>query len=161
MARRVESKENLLRDARALTPRVLLRISLDGSDVELLAGFRGSSLSLYYGEDPVYHFNAAGELRRAYVEGQLIKAETGNLVFLRRQPNDAETVLQRQATDSAAERAFLGEMQRRLDQLRTAISGQQYEVLGEAPSGGEALPLLAAWLDANWGVIIAASPRVT
>jgi hypothetical protein len=161
VARRVESKENLLRDARALTPRVLLRIPLDGAEVEVLAGFRGDSLSLYFGEDPVYHFNAAGELRRAYAEEQLIKAEAGRLVFMRRVARDDETVLERRATDAAAEQQFFAEMQRRVEHLRTAVAGKQYKLMGEASTSGEAVPRLGAWLLAQRGVKIAASPRVT
>jgi hypothetical protein len=161
MARHSETRESLLRDARALSPRVLLRLRLRDGEVELFSGFRGASLSLYFGDDPVYHFNANGELRRAHVHDELIKTERRQLIFMRRQQREGETALVRQPDDDAAKQSFLANMQRHLDGLRSAIAAKQYEVIGEEPSSGEALPRLIAWLDANRDINTAASPRVT
>jgi hypothetical protein len=161
MARNSEPREDLLRDARALSPRVMLQVEFAGGEVELFAGFRGDSLSLYFGDDPVYHFNADGELRRAFVNGQVIKAEKRRVVFLRRRLSDAATTLERQSPDIEVEQAFQAEMQRRLDELRSALAREQVEVIGEAPASGEALPRLVAWLELHRSIEIAASPRVT
>jgi hypothetical protein len=161
MAREIHEREDLLRDARALVPRVMLRVELNGQMIDVFAGFRGKSLSIYFGSDPVYHFNAAGELRRAFVSGQLVKAERRRLVFIERRQGNGETVLERQSPDEVAGQALLVPMRRRLDQLRGAIATLQFKVVGEAPSSGEALPRLIAWLDAHREVKIAASPRVT
>ena len=80
MARHAQRRENLLRDARALTPRVLLQLTVLGKSVEVFAGFRGDSLSLYFGEDPVYHFNAAGETVGAVIERLRLRFESQGYV---------------------------------------------------------------------------------
>jgi hypothetical protein len=161
MAREIHEREDLLRDAVALVPRIALRVVIGGKPCEVFAGFRGESLSLYFDGDPVYHFNAAGELRRAFVADQLVKAERRQLVFMRRQQSENETALERQPNDAVAEQSLLAGLQRRLEQLRVAIANNQYEVVGEAPNSGEGLPRLAAWLNAHPNTKIAASPRVT
>src|SRR5262245_42412456 len=106
MAREIHEREDLLRDARALVPRAMLRVELDGRMVDVFAGFRGESLSLFFGGDPVYHFNARGELRRAFVAGQLIKAERRRLIFIERRQGNDETLLERQPPDEVAEQAM-------------------------------------------------------
>ena len=160
MARRVESKENLLRDARALTPRVLLRISLDSGDVELLAGFRGSSLSLYFGEDPVYHFNAAGELRRAFITGRLVKADQGQLAFLDRCQTDEQTTLQLAARGGAMQAAAIAELEHRLRQCAAAIAETRYQLLGQFPESSDAVARLTDWLDNVHSLAVASSAGI-
>jgi hypothetical protein len=66
MPHECHDREDLLRDARALVPRVQIKATLGGQPVSLFAGFRGEALSLYYNADPVFHFNADGALRRAF-----------------------------------------------------------------------------------------------
>src|SRR5687767_9697141 len=117
MAREVHEREDLLRDAVALVPRIALRLTVDDQLCDVFAGFRGESLSLYFGGDPVYHFNAAGELRRGYVDDQLIKAERRRLVFMKRQPREHETALELQPHDDLAEQSLLAGLQHRLNQL--------------------------------------------
>jgi hypothetical protein len=161
MAREIHEREDLLRDAVALVPRIRLRVTINGKPCEVFAGFRGESLSLYFGGDPVYQFNAAGELRRAFVDDRLVKAERRRLVFMKRQQRANETALERQPHDAVTEQSLLAGLQHGLNQLRAAIANGQYVVVGEAPENGEALPRLGAWLDAYADVKIAASPRVT
>jgi hypothetical protein len=161
MAREIHEREDLLRDAVALVPRVLIQVALNGRRCEVFAGFRGDSLSLYFGGDPVYHFNADGELRRAYLADQLVKAEQGQLVTLNRQRAVKEVLLERQTADPAAAQAIVDQMHCRLAELRSAMAAQQFECVGEAPTKGEALPRLVAWLDDHPEAKIAASPRVT
>src|SRR5688572_1167889 len=111
MARETHDREDLLRDAVALVPRVLLHTTIDGTPCEVFAGFRGELLSLYFGGDPVYHFNAAGELRRGYVDDQLIKAERRRLIFMKRQPKENETALEVQPHDDVAEQSLVARLQ--------------------------------------------------
>jgi hypothetical protein len=42
-----------------------------------IAGFRTSGSDFFFGAEPVYQFNTAGELRRAYCDDLLIKASRG------------------------------------------------------------------------------------
>src|SRR5262245_41173967 len=93
MARDESEREDLLAEATALVERVEIvpRRTLAreyGAVLEtgsIVAGFRANgAMSLFLGEDPVYQFNAAGQLRRAFVNGRLYKAVGGRLVQLER-----------------------------------------------------------------------------
>jgi hypothetical protein len=158
MAREIHEREDLLRDAVALVPRVLIRVAINGKPCEVFAGFRGDSLSLYFDGDPVYHFNADGELRRAYLADRLVKAEQRRLVTLTRQCAEDEISLVRHTEDPTAVQSIVDQMHWRLAELRSAIEAQQFQFVGEAPTMGEALPRLVAWLDEHPEVKISASP---
>jgi hypothetical protein len=160
MAREPHEREDLLRDAVALVPRVMLRLQLDGRAIDLFAGFRGDSLSLYFGDDPVYHFNAVGELRRAFVDNRLIKAEKGRLVSLSRKQGDLETVLERQPRSDQSDRDFLAVLHQLLQDADAEITAGRVEVIGEIPKDGNAAVRLHAWLAHHPQPKIAASPRV-
>lgn len=81
MAIHEHEKEDLLRDAHAMPNRGKCRLD----DVELIVGFRSQGqASLYCDGDPVFQFNATGELRRVFFRGQKIAAEQAQLVTLSR-----------------------------------------------------------------------------
>src|SRR5688572_3927720 len=120
MSRHEHDREDLMREAAALVERVELAVPGEGAPV--VAGFRrDGSLSVYFGADPVYQFNSAGELRRAYVGGLLYKAERGRLVRLARQRGVEEVVLLRHELDAAETEAFVAAMQSRLAGLRECL----------------------------------------
>jgi hypothetical protein len=160
MAREVHRRENLLRDARALEPRTLLRATLNGRLVEVFAGFRGTALSLYFDDDPVFHFNSKGELRRAYAADRLLKAEGRRLVALTRQQSPGESSLVRRDFDAAAQQAFTADLSQRLDALAAAIAADEFDVVGQEPADGDAVPRLAQWLSRHRQPAVAASPRL-
>ena len=84
MARQEQPRENLIAEATALVERVELLLA--GVPEPIVAGFRAEgSASLFFGDDPVYQFNARGQLRRAFVGGRLYKADAGRLVEMTRQ----------------------------------------------------------------------------
>src|ERR1700704_5517811 len=100
MAREESSREELLREATALVERVELIPNVAISDGHIVAGFRrNGALSVFFGEDPVYQFNAAGELRRAYTNGKLLKADRGRLAALQRVRTQNEVQLVRHELD--------------------------------------------------------------
>ena len=72
------NREDLLREATALVERIELVPHRDrqfDASEPIVVGFRADgALSIFFGDDPVYQFNAAGELRRAYCDGLLFKA---------------------------------------------------------------------------------------
>jgi hypothetical protein len=138
----------------------MLRMTVAGREVEVFAGFRGESLSLYFGSDPVYHFNDRGELRRAFVDGRLIKAEQGRLVSLERKRGDMETVLERQFTGEEAELGLLTELSQALNELEAETIAGRVELVGQVPEDGDAAARLGAWLKQHTKPTIAASPRV-
>ncbi|MBA3484561.1 MAG: hypothetical protein H0T51_22385 [Pirellulales bacterium] len=160
MARETHEREDLLRDATALVPRVMLRVQLGGQSLNVFAGFRGESLSLYLGDDPVYHFNDRGELRRAFVDGRLIKAEQGRLVSLERKRGDTETVLERQAGSEQSDRDLLADLSRMIQKLAAEMITGRVDVVGQVPENGDAAARLADWLAQRPKPTIAASPRV-
>src|SRR3954447_14030342 len=84
MARHESDREDLLREATALVERVELKVA--GFEEPIVVGFRrNGSASFYFGAESVYQFNTARELRRAYIDGVLYKAEQGRLVSLTRE----------------------------------------------------------------------------
>lgn len=160
MAREIHEREDLLRDAKALTPRALLRVEFAGAPVEVFAGFRGESLSLYFGDDPVLHFNARGELRRAFIADRLLKAERGRLASLERRRSAAEVVLAREELDAARQDRLLTDVARQLGELRSAMADGRWRLVGQVPEGGDAVARLRSWLDEHRTIVAAKSPRV-
>jgi hypothetical protein len=161
LARDAHDREDLLRDARGLSPRVRLEVALPAGPIELFAGFRGESLSLYFGQDLVFHFNDRGELRRAFAAELLLKAESGRLVAMRRERTEAEVTLLSRPLDDAEQRSLLEGLERQLRELGDALAADRYRVVGEAPPNGDAVGRLRNWLAAHGGPVgLAASPQV-
>jgi hypothetical protein len=161
MAREKADKEDLLREATALVVRIELAPVESSSDERVLAGFRSNgALSLFFGAEPVYHFNPAGDLRRAFRDGLLYKALGGRLASLRRERGDSEVQLVRHELTDEQQRGFLTQMRDALDRLKTAIEGDRFTVVGEVPPGGGVLTRLLEWLRAHPEPSIAAVPNV-
>jgi hypothetical protein len=159
MAQEIHKREDMLRDAKALLPRFQLRVG-GNCRAELFAGFRGDALSLYFGEDPVFHFNAAGELRRAYADGRLIKAARGRLVAMTRRSTDEAVTLVSDQLSEEAQMQLLADMTRRLADLQAALGAGDFVVAGQEPPDGRAVERLQDWLEMRQAPSIAASPRV-
>jgi hypothetical protein len=162
MARQEHDREDLLREATAMVERASVRVAFWPEPV--FVGFRrSSSLSIYFGGDPVYQFNAAGELRRAFVDGLLYKAEGGRLIEIRRERTEQETRLVSRELSDAEAAALTHRMDGLLKDLRDAMQGEdasKLEVLGEFPPGANVVGRVEAWLTQRVGKIaIAATPR--
>lgn len=160
MARDAHAREDLLRDARALAPRIMLRVELGGRLVDVLAGFRGEALSLYFGDDPVFHFNPRGELRRAFVDDQLIKAEGGRLVALTPRRSQERTELESRLLGQDEERHLLENMTERIRSVAEALQSRRFEILGEEPKEGHARVRLEQWLAEGRQLSVARSPSI-
>ena len=147
MSRRETDREDLLREATALVERVEIRVP--GEDEPVVAGFRrDGSLSVFFGPDPVYQFNSAGELRRAYVGGLLYKAEQGRLVELRRERSEREVALVRRELDAEETAALLEAARSRLAELAGALSRGEVQVVGQAPADMDVVGRIRKWLGA-------------
>jgi hypothetical protein len=132
MAREESDREDLLREATALRERIEYALS-DGGTV--VVGFRSDgSGSIYFGADPVYQFNRRGALRRAFVRGQLVKAEAGRLVALERRRQQQEVQLVRHPADDEAAGVLLNEMRDHLVRFLERLDQQHYQVVGSVPS---------------------------
>ena len=161
MAREIHEREDLLRDAKALVPRIQLRLTHEGSSLEVFAGFRGVAFSLYIGDDPVYHFNGAHELRRAFVDDRLIKAEKGKLVAWSPDRNEERTDMLRHDLSAAEQQQFCVTMLERLAWLAAELHAQHYEFVGQVPDDGDGFSRLQEWLTRCEEIRIAKTPRVS
>ena len=160
MARHESEREDLLREATALVERVELTI-LEFEEPVIIGFRREGAASVFFGADPVYQFNRAGELRRAYVGGLLYKAEHGRLVGLRRERSDTEVVLIRRELDDTESKVLLSVLEAHLSLLKAAFSQSSFSVVGQVPSEGDIIGRVRLWLDSlPLHVAIAAIPNV-
>jgi hypothetical protein len=160
MAREEQDREDLLAEATALVQRAELRV--DHEPESVVIGFRrNGSGSIFFGGEASYQFNALNQLRRAFAQGQLYKAEHGRLVALSRHRTEQETQLVRQDLSPADQEEFLQAAQARLAALADSLQSGQYSVLGQVPAEIDVLSRIKAWLDRLGGELkVAATPRV-
>lgn len=145
MAREEEDREDLLREATALVERV--ELAVDGIADHVVIGFRRTGeVSVYIGADPALHFNGRNELRRAYVEGRLLKAERGRLVSLTRERSAAKVALVRHEFNAAETVALLTDVAGRLEELRIVLSGASFRVVGQVPEDRDVVARVRDWL---------------
>jgi hypothetical protein len=158
MAREEQDREDLMREATALVERIEFRVE----DRTIIVGFRrGGAGSIFFDADPAYHFNGAGELRRAFVDEVLYKAERGQLIGLRRERTASEVALVSHALPATEVVRFLGDLQERLESLRTAIDEHSATVVSQIPTDGPLVDRVTRWLAMLGDAIrIADSPRV-
>ncbi|MEM9353926.1 MAG: hypothetical protein AAGA92_13010 [Planctomycetota bacterium] len=163
MAQRPEKREDLLRDARAMPRRVMLHCVLEpgGDELEVFAGFRSNgALSLYFGEDPVYQFNAAGELRRAFVDDAIVKADGGRLARWGRENRAGQVEMHRHDLTDDEQRALLERMLNLIGRLRQAILNRDYKRAGSVPEGELVEEQVAAWIAEHEAIGVADSAGV-
>jgi hypothetical protein len=149
MARDEYDRENLLRDATAYVRRVEFR---DAEGREVFVGFRTSGgASVYLDQDPVYHFTSEGELRRAYVAGELIKSVRGQLVAMHRERTPGEVQLISRPLDEVTSKALLVTMEAQLTLLADSLRNHQLTNVGRVPEDADVAGEVLAWL----GVLLA------
>ena len=136
MAREQTDREDLLAEATALVERVEIRA--EGFSKPIVMGFRGDgSWSVFFGAAPVYQFNSSAELRRAYADDLLYKAEQSRLVSLRRERRDDKVLLLRHELTGEETAEFLARASRDLNNLRVALSEDSYEETGRVPQDSD------------------------
>ncbi len=146
MARHSSDREDLLAEVVALTPRAAFRIP--DRDEQIFAGRRTDGRwSVFFGGDPVYHFDAENRLRRAFVGGLLYRSQGTTLARLTRQTTATETVLLRHDLDPVELAAFLAEMYHILGQLVGALIQGVVSLNQSIPEDVDYLPELASQLD--------------
>jgi len=161
MTRREVDKEDLLREATALVQRAELELLGDLAVPHVIAGFRHKgAASFFFGADPVYHFNEDGELRRAYCDGLLIKANDGKLFSLRRERRQGEIQLLRHDFTDAEQNEFVQRMQNALADLRMALESSRYKVVQQEPRDADFAGRLFEWLTRHDGSQVADRPNV-
>jgi hypothetical protein len=166
MAREESDREDLLREATALVERIeLAPLAGDpedpAGDENIFVGFRREgAASIYFGSDPAYHFNAAGELRRAYVDGRLIKAVGRRLTAMERVRTADEVQLVSRQLSESEQQTFLAEMMERIRRLESHCRGPSVGIVGQVPAEVDVLSRVVVWLATCTAPKVAASPRV-
>ena len=113
----------------------------------VVVGRRGEQAwSLYFGPDCVFHFNSAGELRRAFMAGRIIKAEAGHLVSLTKQRTDSAVNLLRHEFSPQEQSEFLNLLVENVQLLLSSLEEGTAEVSREIPEGEGVLQVLHEWL---------------
>jgi hypothetical protein len=158
MARQEQDREDLLREATALVERVEFLLPDLNS---VVVGFRRNGCaSVFFEQDPAYHFNGANELRRAYVAERLYKAERRRLVAMTRVRTASEVQLVRHELTHDEAAVFLDSMYECLAQLAERLDSGGYTLVGQFPDDANVALRARQWL-ANLParVPIAVSPR--
>lgn len=142
MAQKESDREDLLREATALVSRAELRIG----GVPIVAGYRrNGAFSLFWDVDPVYQFNPNLQFRRGYLQGDLLKAEDGRIVELRRERTPQQVALVRRTWSPDEQAEYLAAASDNLRKLEAALARGDFELAGavtDAPGGDG--PLLEA-----------------
>lgn len=152
MSRNESDREDLMREAVALVERAELRVP--GFDELITVGFRSNSaLSLFIGQDPVYQFDPAGRLRRAFVDGFLFRSQHETLARLERVRTDTATQLHRYDLNAEELIHFRQAMTGTLQEINLQLRKHAITVNRAVPEHCEFLPriqaALASVLEAN------------
>lgn len=136
MARHEEDREDLMAEATALVPRVELQIP--GREDSVILGQRSAGrLSVYFGADPVYHYEPNGQLRRAYVDGLLYRTQGTTLAALRKARTETTSELQRHDLTPDELTAFLDRMRSDIGQLAASLSADTHRIVQRVPDQAE------------------------
>lgn len=155
MSRLEQERDDIFREIQALSPRLQLQIA--GQSQVVTAGQRTATggWSIFFDQDPVYHFDDRGRLRRAFSNGHLFRTQGKTLARLTRERNAREVNLHRHDLEPAELDAFLAEMQSRLDALRGSLQAGDATVLREEPLEMSTITQLAEALDTIAGAALA------
>ena len=146
MARQESDREDILREATALVERAELRIA--PRDEAFIVGFRrDGSASLFFNDELVFQFNNRDELRRAHAAGELLKAEAGRLIALRRQRTPDEVQLLRRELTDAEQQTQLRLLDSLLDLLRQGFASGELRVVGQHPPEASLRQRIEGWLE--------------
>jgi len=134
-----------MQEAVALVSRSELQLA--GLSDPVVAGFRRDGcLSLYFGADPYYQFDAEGRLRRALVRDRLFRTQGSTLAQLERVRSARATELLRQDLAGESLEQFFQEMRTYVTCLREAIE-QPGVVVRQIPEDAAIVPRLVLCLD--------------
>ena len=146
----------MLAEATALVERVEFTTP-SFAEPMILGVRRDGCLSIYLSADEAYHFNTRHELRRAYLDGRLLKAEQHRLVALTRNRTATEVQLVRHEFTDAEMQQLLSRLQQSIDLLRKSI--EQAAVQRCVPDDLPARERTAQWLAPLSAVQVAAEPH--
>jgi len=145
MARQEQRREDILREATALVERA--EFQLQGYAEPVVVGYRrDGSASFFFGDEYVFQFNSARQLRRVYYEGLLLKAEAGELVSLSRHRRADEVVLRRHNLTVEETNRMLAQVRQHLDQLAQELRTVTYTMVRQVPAEADIASKTDRWL---------------
>lgn len=147
MARKETDREDLMREAVALNRRMEIDMDLTAAPPRegdattgfptpsyepIVLGFRDATgwFSIYFGQDPVYTWDAEGRLRRAYEHGCLFRTQGMTLARLERRRGSSSVELVRHDLDRAECARFVTRMHVLLRGLQDSLAGNRYVLKG-------------------------------
>jgi len=158
MARHESDREELMAEATALRERIELALPDQGELI--VVGFRDDGRwSVYFGSDPVLHFDAAGCVRRAFAEGALYRSQSHTLARLVRTRAAGKTALVRNDLERAQLLELLAQWTRRVEPLSVALHQGTARVVRQIPEDGDLRPRVLEALAA--AIPLRLSPRFT
>ena len=133
MARNEVDREDLIAEATALSQRVEMQVP--GEPELVVAGWRDDGrLSIYFGPDSVYHFDADGGLRRAYAAGELFRSQGSTLARLIRRRGETLVELERYDLTADELQTFMAAMCRRIAALIETLESQTMTIVRQIPN---------------------------
>ncbi|TWT30584.1 hypothetical protein [Blastopirellula retiformator] len=160
MATSEEDREDLMREATALVRRGEY-VAPQEIDVVTIGYRRNGALSIFFGQDPVYQFNDVGQFRRGFVDGDLLKADGGRLVQMRRERDAAQMTLVSTPLGDVAQAELIVKMEWRLSELAESIEEDVATCSAVIPEDANpASEFLAWWRDTQMKIEIASAPNV-
>lgn len=160
MTRQEQDREDLMAEASALVRRVEVQLPAQ-SESWVIGIRRRGEVSIFVGADPVFQFNTAGELRRGFWGGRLVKAEDRRLIRLEKRRTDSEVHLLRHKLTSDETAEFLGVAAETMEALRRGLAVGDLVTLRQVPSDIKVNAELANWLDSlSEPIVIARAPNV-
>lgn len=144
MARQSSDREDLLREATALVQRA--EFQFPGDPETVVAGFRrDGSFSLFFGGEQVVQFNSAGQLRRGYFDGQLLKADKGQLVWMTRERTPGAVILHSRGLSAAETAATLQRAVVLIRRLSSQLQQGSFTLIGQVPADDDIVPRILDW----------------
>jgi hypothetical protein len=147
MARHERDREDLLAEATALVERLELRVPQQAEPL-VLGVRRDGCLSIYFSADLAVHFNTKHEVRRAYIEGTLVKAERESLVAMQRQRSDQAVELLSREMSATEQADFLADTSRKIGEALASLDRGECQVLRQVPEDLSGLERAKKWLAA-------------
>ncbi len=139
MARNEADREDLMREAVALTKR--LELFVPGFDELITIGFRSNgAMSIFVGQDPVYQFDPSGRLRRAFVDGFLFRSQHSGLARLERVRTESEVQLLRDDLSASECASFQKAMRSTLHSILLQLQEKTVRVERCMPEMADLLP---------------------
>ena len=128
----------------------------------MVIGFRAcGAASIYFGEDPAYHFNTAGHLPGRTSTGALIKAERGHLIAMSRTRTPGEVQLRSHQFTAAESESLLANLCNRVMALAQDLAAGRFQAIGQVPADADIIGRARTFLSSlAGGITIATSPRV-